>query len=343
MQTSLAVGSGMSSLIAGMTIATLPYAHDISAKVGIVRDFFIVLFFVGLGMGIPEIKDVDVLIIAALLVVFSMLARQLIFMPLFYATGGDRRLAQISAVRLAQVSEFALVIAYLGGQAGHISETFSSAVIIAFVITALLTPLLFEHAYKIYGKLGPIFDRLGFREPVINEETDAHSADIVLLGFHRVASSLLHEISAHRPELMRRIMVIDFNVQIHPAIRKMGATVRYGDLASEQTLRHAGLDNASVVIATVPDEILKGTNNRSLVKMLRQINDKAVIISNAEAPSAAKELYELGADYVYMSRVDTAHALDKLIARTLEGSLAEFREEQERAHGKVHERAEVLH
>ncbi|WP_025898434.1 cation:proton antiporter domain-containing protein [Sneathiella glossodoripedis] len=343
MPTSLAVGSGMSSLIAGMTIATLPYAHDISAKVGIVRDFFIVLFFVGLGMGIPEIKDFDVLILAAMIVVFALLSRQLIFMTLFYVTGGDRRLAQISAVRLAQVSEFALVIAYLGGQAGHISETFSSAVIFAFVVTALLTPLLFEHAYRVYAIFAPVMDWLGFKEPSDDEEDESHSADIVLLGFHRVASSLLHEIHAHRPELMKRIMVIDFNVQIHPAIRKMGAAVRYGDLASEQTLRHAGLDSANVIIATVPDEILKGTTNRTLVKMLRQINREAIIISNAEAPLAAKELYDLGADYVYMSRVDTAHALDALIARALEGSLHEYREEQEHSHGKVHERNEVLH
>lgn len=343
MPASLAVGSGMSSLIAGMTIATLPYSHDISAKVGIVRDFFIVLFFVGLGMGIPEINDANILILAGLLAFFSLLSRQLIFMPLFYFTGGDRRLAQISSVRLAQISEFSLVIAYLGGQLGHISEGFSSAVIIAFVVTALLTPSLFENAYRIYGWFTPIMDKLGFREPKANEDANAHEADIVLLGFHRVASSLLHEISTHRPELMKRIMVIDFNVQIHPAIRKMGAAVRYGDLASEQTLRHAALDKATVIIATVPDEILKGTSNLMLVQTLRQINEKAVIISNAEAPKEAEGLYNAGADYVYMSRVDTAHALDKLIAKTLEGSLEEFRDEHERAHGKPHERSEVLH
>ncbi len=340
---SLAVGSGMSALIAGMTIATLPYSHDIIAKVGIVRDFFIVLFFVALGMSIPEIKDASILMIALALAICSIATRQFIFMPLFYATGGDRRLAQISAVRLAQISEFGLVIAYLGGNYGHISESFTSAIIIAFVITALLTPSFFEHAYRIYGWFGPVFDRLGFREPKAVHQDDEVKADIVLLGFHRVASSLLHEISIHRPELMKRILVIDFNVQIHPAIRKLGASVRYGDLASELTLRHAGLDDASVIVATIPDEILKGTKNKTLVHTLRQINDKAVIIANAEAPMAVKELYDAGANYVYMSRVDTARALDHLIERTLDGTLDEYREQQLATHGKSHERTEVLH
>ncbi|OUR79196.1 hypothetical protein A9Q83_05015 [Alphaproteobacteria bacterium 46_93_T64] len=341
--TSLSVGSGMSSLIAGMTIATLPYSRDIIAKVGIVRDFFIVLFFVALGMSVPAVTDFTVIAIALTLAFFSVLSRQLIFFPLFYYTGGDRRLAQISAIRLAQISEFGLVIAYLGGQYGHLSDAFSSAIIIAFVITALLTPAFFENAYRIYEWFVPIMERCGIREPKAEYSEDEIETDIVLLGFHRVASSLLHEVSARRPELMKRILVIDFNVQIHPAIRKMGAAVRYGDLASELTLRHAGLDSASVIIATIPDEILRGTNNHNLVHALREINKNAVIIANAEQPLAARDLYRAGADYVYMSRVDTARALDDLIGRTLDGTLDEFRDEQERKHGKSHERWEVLH
>ncbi len=340
--TSLSVGSGMSSLIAGMTIATLPYSRDIIAKVGIVRDFFIVLFIVALGMSVPAITEFSVVVIAVALAAASILSRQLIFFPLFYFTGGDRRLAQISALRLAQISEFGLVIAYLGGQYGHLSEGFSSAIIFAFVITALLTPAFFQNAYRIYEWSIPLMEKCGIREPAAEVSDDDVKADIVLLGFHRVASSLLHEISAHRPELMKRILVIDFNVQIHPAIRKMGASVRYGDLASELTLRHAGLDSASVIVATIPDEILRGTSNHKLVHALREINENAVIITNAEQPMAARDLYKAGADYVYMSRVNTARALDDLIEKTLDGTLDEFRDEQEREHGKSHERWEVL-
>jgi Kef-type K+ transport system membrane component KefB len=340
--TSLAVDSGMSALIAGMTIATLPYSRDIIAKVGIVRDFFIVLFFVGLGMSIPPIENANVVILSILLVVMSLASRQLIFFPLFYATGGDRRHAQTTSVRLAQISEFGLVIAFLGAQQGHLTADFASSIIFAFIVTALLTPTLFKHAYHIYAFLSPWMDKCGMKEPHVEASEEEFEADIVLLGFHRVASSLLHEISTHRPELMKRILVIDFNVQIHPAIRKMGAAVKYGDLASEQTLRHAGVDKASVIVATIPDEILRGINNHTLVHSLRAMNKDAVIIGNAEKPLGAKDLYLAGADYVYMSRVHTARALDSLIERTLDGTLSEYRDEQERKHGKSHERWEVL-
>jgi len=338
----LSVGSGMSALIAGMTIAALPYSRDIIGKVGIVRDFFIVLFFVGLGMSVPALDNMLVPVIAVALAFFSLLSRQIIFFPLFYATGGDQRLAQVTAIRLAQLSEFGLVIAYLGSQLGHVSGDLSSAIIFGFVLTALLTPLLYRNAHSLYGFMAPILRKCGFPEPSEGVTEAEGDAEIVLLGFHRVASSLLHEISENRPELLKKILVIDFNVQIHPAIRRMGASVRYGDLASEQTLSHAGIDKAKVVVATIPDDILRGITNQKLVQVIRQINPEAVIISNAEQPLSAKDVYDSGADYVYMGRVNTARALDEIIERTLDGTLHDFREEQEEKHGKSHERSEIL-
>ncbi len=44
-----------------------------------------------------------------------------------------------------------------------------------------------------------------------------------------------------------------------------------------------------------------------------------------------------------MGRVNTARALDEIITRTLDGSLHDYRQEQEVKHGKSHERSEVLH
>jgi len=342
LKTTLFVGPGMCALVAGITIATQPYSREIIGKVGVVRDFFIVLFFVGLGMSVPVITDMSVIWIALALAAFSLISRQLIFFPLFYFTGGDQRLAQMTSIRLAQLSEFGLVIAYLGAQQGHLSDAFSSAIIIGFVITALITPTLYQKAYWIHSWLSPWFNKIGFKEPSSRIEENSDHADIVLLGFHRVASSLLHEIVANKPELIPRILVIDFNVQIHPAIRKMGVKVRYGDLANEHTLEHAGIGSAKVVVATIPDDILRGINNVKLVECVRRHNKEAVIISNAEQPFTATDLYKSGANYVYMGRVSTARALDEIISRTLDGSLKEFREEQEEIHGKSHERTEVL-
>src|ERR1039457_7323610 len=49
----LKLSSAMGALIAGVMVSTFPYTLDVVAKVTSIRDFFVTLFFVGLGMEIP--------------------------------------------------------------------------------------------------------------------------------------------------------------------------------------------------------------------------------------------------------------------------------------------------
>ena len=44
----------MGALVAGVSLSTFPYALDVTAKVTTLRDFFITLFFVGLGHDHPD-------------------------------------------------------------------------------------------------------------------------------------------------------------------------------------------------------------------------------------------------------------------------------------------------
>merc|ERR1719215_1098098 len=43
----------LASLISGVALATFPYSAEFNGKLKYIRDFFITLFFVGLGMQIP--------------------------------------------------------------------------------------------------------------------------------------------------------------------------------------------------------------------------------------------------------------------------------------------------
>ncbi len=49
----LGLSREMGALIAGVMISTFPYTLDVVAKVTSIRDFFVTLFFVALGMQIP--------------------------------------------------------------------------------------------------------------------------------------------------------------------------------------------------------------------------------------------------------------------------------------------------
>ncbi len=338
----MAVGPEMGALIAGATIASLPYSTEIIAKVSVVKDFFVTLFFVGLGMSIPMPDGTAVLVLALLLAVVAVLARYLVFLPLLYATGLDRRNAVVVSTRLSQVSEFSLVIGFIGVNLGHISAGLNSAIIFAFVITALATPLLFRHADTVHDLLAGVLGRIGFREPPSRLAAGDESYSLALLGFHRVASSLLYDISRSRPELLSGTLVVDFNVNLHARIAALGPTVRYGDLRSPETLLHAGVDKAKVVVCTIPDDVLKGTTNLKIVVAVRQINPGAIIIANAIELGDSASLYDAGADFVFLQRIETASAVNLAITKALAGEIGSYREAMAAAHGVPGPRDEVM-
>jgi Kef-type K+ transport system membrane component KefB len=338
----MSVGAEMGALIAGATIASLPYSTEIISKVSVVKDFFVTLFFVGLGMTIPMPDGVSVLVLAGLFAVIAVLARFVIVFPLFYFSGLDRRNSMVTSVRLGQISEFSLVICFIGMQLGHISGELNSAVIFAFVITALLTPLMYSKADSIHDGLSGLLERMGFREPPQKEAGEQEPYSLALLGFHRTASSLLYEIGRNHPDLLPKTLVVDFNVNIHPKIAALGVAVKYGDLCNAETLHHAGVDKARVVVCTIPDDVLKGTSNRKIVRDVRHVNPAAVIIANAIELSDSRALYDAGADYVFLQRVETARAVESAIEKALSGEIAEYRLSVEALYGAWHVREEVM-
>ncbi len=338
----MSVGAEMGALIAGATIASLPYSTEIISKVSVVRDFFVTLFFVGLGMTIPMPEGINVLMLAALLAVIAVVARYVVIFPLFYFSGLDRRNSMVTSIRLGQISEFSLVICFIGMQLGHISGALTSAVIFAFVITALFTPLMFDKADAIHDSLSKLLGKMGFREPLQKQAGEHESYSLALLGFHRTASSLLHDIGRDHPEMLARTLVVDFNVNLHSKIAALGVAVKYGDLCNAETLHHSGVDRAQVVVCTIPDDVLKGTSNRKIVKGVRHINPGAVIIANAIELSESQALYEAGADYVFLHRVETARAVEDAVEKALSGEIEEYRLSVEALYGEWHKREEIM-
>ena len=113
------------------------------------------------------------------------------------------------------------------------------------------------------------------------------------------------------------------------SIRAVGAHVEYGDLSNPDTLHHAGIDRARVVVSTVPDDLMRGIDNRRLVEAVRRLNPTAIIIANAV------NLADADADLRSRRRlrVPVAHrhraALGEAIGQALNGSLAAYRAARE--------------
>src|SRR5713101_802411 len=333
----------MGSLVAGVSLSTFPYALDVTAKVTTLRDFFITLFFVALGMTIP-IPNMSVIGLALMIAAFAVVSRVVTtFAPLYLMKQGLRA-SLLPAINLAQISEFSLVVIQTGVAAGHIQTRTASAASFAFVILAVLSTFVMMHSDQITRlAIGPL-KRIGIRDhdhgaEAGHEGGHGEARRIVILGFFRAASALLSEIERQNPLLLDQISVVDFNPQVFRTLSERGLHVIYGDISNVDTLLHAGVGKAEIIILSVPDSLLKGANNEKLVRHVRTLNPTAKIVSTADLLSDVDDLYAAGADYVTVTRLSDAHELFTVIEAADAGLLDDKRAEMD---ARLSERREVL-
>lgn len=316
---SLSLSLEMGALVAGISIASFPYHLDVAAKVSSLRDFFITLFFVSLGLQIP-MPTAQVLILSVMIVVFVLLSRVLTVFPVLHFLKYGNRASLLPALNLSQLSEFALVLAALGVSYGHVTKDLLSAFTISMVVTALISSVVIPSGHDIYRYFTPLLEKVGFRDHVSDltqeENNDDHLPQVILLGFYREASSLLQEmLSRYSQSAIDKLLVVDFNPEAHHKLKEIGIQCKYGDIGNADTLKHLDLSSAKLLICTIPDHLLKGTNNLKLLKTLKKIAPVAKIIVTAETINSAREMYSEGADYVFVPRLVTAHYLADVVER----------------------------
>jgi voltage-gated potassium channel Kch len=105
----------------------------------------------------------------------------------------------------------------------------------------------------------------------------------------------------------------------------------YGDISHLDTLHHAGIHDAKIVLSTIPDNILVGTDNLRLMKHIQNLCPHAKILVTAENPQSALQMYAEGAAYVLMPRVLAAQHLLEMTEQVLRGETGEI-EQLKQAH-----------
>ena len=106
--------------------------------------------------------------------------------------------------------------------------------------------------------------------------------------------------------MLEDVAVVDFNPEVFKTLTARGVRVDYGDISQRDTLIHAGVQSAQMLVCTLPDALLKGMNNAKMVRQLRELNPGAKIIVTADVLTDVPALYGAGADYVSVGRLDEA-------------------------------------
>ncbi|HEY5042352.1 MAG TPA: cation:proton antiporter [Verrucomicrobiae bacterium] len=337
----LKLSSAMGALIAGVMISTFPYTLDVAAKVTSLRDFFVTLFFVGLGMIIP-VPTTTYILWTLFVCLILIITRLITVFPILYSMRQGYRVSLLPAVNLCQMSELSLVLLALGKASGDVSDNVIGIAAFSFAFLAVGSTYAILGNDTLLRKLAPWLRRLKLHDL----DHDAHPSGkneklrrICLLGFSWTASSLLVEIERSRPGLIPEIYVIDFNPVVHEKLKQRGVHAVYGDITARDVLHHAGVSHAEIVVCSLPNTVLKGANNLKILRQLRELNPCGKIIVHSELLSDVPELYAAGADYVTAPRLLEAADLLRFLDDAGQNTFDTRHREQERL---LKERDEVI-
>jgi Kef-type K+ transport system membrane component KefB len=330
----LGLSREMGALIAGMVIAAFPYGTEVIARLAGVRDFFVTLFFVALGLKVPA-PSRQLLALAALAAVFVIASRLVAMVPIGKALRLDTRTAGVVAINLGQISEFSLVIVSLGRVLGHVGPTLVSLVLYTLLITAVVSTYAIRWNHALATALARALEATGVPRwlgrrgaPPPGPSTAAEARDIFFLGVSREGLAFLRHLEREHPAMKRRIVAVDFNPETLEQLHDAGVECHYGDVSSTETLRHAGIEQARVVISSISDWFLQGTDNLRLLRQTRGLVPQTRVIVTADTRAAAERLYAEGADYVLIPPMLAAEHLYGLLREPTLATLGSARQRQ---------------
>ncbi len=277
------------ALLAGMILSLSPYSTEISSKIRPLRDFFLIIFFIILGLNIQVTNLSSIIVNAVILSAFVLIFKPIIlmfFMALFQYT---KRTNFLTGTTLAQISEFSLIVLTLGVAAGHIPVEILYTLTLTLVITIFASSYMIIYSNKFYQKMFK-FASVFERKKIKKSRKIKKYYDTILFGYNRIGFSILKSLK----KLDKKYLVVDFNPDTIGNLNKFRVPCLYGDVDDVELLDELPLENVNLVISTMPDF----ETNFLLIETVRLVNADAVIICRAHTVEDALELYKKGADYV---------------------------------------------
>lgn len=306
------------ALFAGVSLAGLPYATEMAAKLKPLRDFFIVLFFVTLGELFTFGALKESLVPALILSLIVMIGKPLFVMTSLGFLRYTRLTSFKAAIHLSQISEFSIILIVYAASTGLVSADAVPVITLVGLITIALSTYLMQYddaMFKAVEKYLKIFERKKLNETKQRRGT----YPVILFGYHKGG----HEFVEAFRDMRQRYLVVDYNPEIIEHLEHQGVRHAYGDMTDEEFLQEINVAKAELVVSTI-DNL---ETNLVTLRYLRRHNPDVSFICHAMNYEDAAALYEHGASYVSLPHYIGSERVSNFIKRhgMSHGALKDYR------------------
>jgi len=299
----------MGAFLGGIALANLPYNVNIIGRMVPLKDFFATVFFVSLGLQLVKVNLVQIWLPLILLLLVVILIKPFIILFLLSVWGYDKRNAFASAISLAQISEFSLILVM---SVSNISEDLFTITILLAILTIALTSYLVKYEMQLYNRLIPVlkyFERLSKKHKKLGLKHTVQKK-IILFGSGKIGEMFLRSLK----KIGKNLLVVDFDPDVVEKLRERKISSMYGDLTNHEILHHINFKHAKFIISAVP----YAEDNLVLLKYLKHAKTKALKFVTAQTLDEALELYDEGADYVIIPAIMSGESVAQLLEKNMD-------------------------
>ncbi|SFN36263.1 Kef-type potassium/proton antiporter, CPA2 family [Izhakiella capsodis] len=296
------VSFALGAFFAGMVLNESELSHRAAHDTLPLRDAFAVLFFVSVGM----LFDPMILLSHPLAVVGTLaiivLGKSLAALMLVRLFGHSKRTALTIAVSLAQIGEFAFILAGLGISLGLMNDEGRNLVLAGAILSIMLNPILFAVLERWLDK-NETMEEQTLEEAA--EEDNQIPIDIcnhaIVVGYGRVGNLLSQQLT----EAGIPLVVVENSRTRVEALREQGMLAVLGNAARGDIMDVARLDCARWLLLTIPN----GYEAGEIVTAAREKRPTIEIIARAHYDDEVEYILERGANSVVMGEREIAGSM----------------------------------
>ena len=296
----------LGAFVAGLAVSECMYKHRILSDVAPIKDLFLTIFFVSVGLGIeltPLLQDwALILAVAAGLIV----GKGIIVALLARILGLSWRAASVAGVGLGSAGEFSLVLMGKTEEMTAWPAGINQPLLAAMALSMAMVPVLMRFAQPLGQWLEARFPNFLRLRPKLDSQPRGSvglSDHAIVCGYGPVGQALVQALSTQGvPSL-----VLDLNAATIRKLQSEGQPALFADAAQREVWDLCGVDRAKLVAFTFPATLAVET----ALGYVREKNPAIAVMARTKFRHEADRLADVGADIVVLDEQESGRALVK--------------------------------
>ena len=284
----------LGAFIAGLFVSSSKYSHQALGEILPFREVFNSLVFVSIGMlfDVRVFLDQPWLVVQCLLLVLVL--KTFIGAGATMLAGHSLRVAILTGVTIAQISEFSFVLAKLGLTIGLLDPHTNQIFLAVAILSLFVTPAFFSGGHLLVGQLDKLLPAHWMNRGKTMEGAEKFSMTdhAIIVGFGNAGMAL----AAKFKEQNLPCVALDLDPDVVREQMALGTAIFYGDGGRQEVLAHVNIARARVIALTVRDP----ERGVLTVELCRRLNPEVHIVTRARQSSEAEALTAAGANEVIL-------------------------------------------